>query len=124
MEKICKNTRIDISVAFFNHSEFILKCIENNCILRLIVRLENGTDPNELLKIINNPKIDIRYYNGNRFHPKLYIIHNVCAILGSSNLTKSGLLYNLELNVEMDIENSLFEELKSEYHNEWKDAED
>jgi HKD family nuclease len=123
LAEICKNTKIDISVAFFHHSEFILKCIENNCILRMIVRLENGTDPYELLKIVNHQKIDIRYYNGNRFHPKLYIVHNVSAILGSSNLTKSGLWENLELNIEVESTHPLYDDLKSEYYNEWKDAD-
>jgi hypothetical protein len=37
LAEICKATRVDVSVAFFNNSEFILKCIENNCILRMIV---------------------------------------------------------------------------------------
>jgi len=123
LAEVCKNTKVDISVAFFNNSDFILKCIENNCILRMILRLENGTDPDELIRVFNNPKIDIRYYNGSRFHPKLYIVHNISAFLGSSNLSKSGLWNNLELNVEIESTHPLYDDLNIEYFNEWKYAE-
>ena len=121
LEEICKNTTIYISVAFFNNIEFIKKSLNNNCEIFLIVRLDFGTDPNALLEIenMNNPNIHIRYYACRNFHPKFYIIDNVCAIVGSSNLTNSGVSSNLEVNIEISCENTIYEELKREYWLEW-----
>jgi hypothetical protein len=88
----------------------------------LLIRLDTGTDPNELKKILNNPNVNIRYYSSQRFHPKLYIIDGVCAIIGSSNLTKSGLGQNLELNVEIENDDLLYDDIRFEFLNEWEHA--
>ena len=126
LEEVCKNTTILISVAFFSNSEFIKKCLDNNCEIYLIVRLDFGTSPTDLLKVINfnNPNIKIRYYACSEFHPKFYIIENVCAFIGSSNLTKKGIFNNLEMNIEINCESdlSIFEELKNEFWYEWENA--
>jgi hypothetical protein len=54
LNEICKDTELYISVAFFSHSDFIFKSLENGCNIMLIVRLDFGTSPDELLKIINS----------------------------------------------------------------------
>lgn len=124
LEEICKNTTILVSVAFFSNIEFIKKALTNNCEIYLIVRLDFGTDPNALLQVenMNHPNIHMRYYDCRNFHPKFYIIDNVCAIVGSSNLTNSGLFSNLEVNIEISCENIIYEELKREYWIEWDHA--
>jgi HKD family nuclease len=123
LERICINTNLHISVAFFSHSEFILNAIKNGCSkINLLIRLDTGTDPNELKRIHNNPNVNIRYYSSRRFHPKLYIVDGVCAIIGSSNLTKSGLGQNLELNVEIENDDPLYDDIKFEFSNEWEHA--
>jgi HKD family nuclease len=124
LNEICKDTDLYISVAFFWHSDFIFKSLENGCNIMLIVRLDFGTSPDELLKIINsnNPNINIRYYSCKTFHPKLYIIDNTCAIIGSSNLTHKGLYNNLELNIEIEKDNPIFGDIKSEFYYEWENA--
>jgi len=124
LEQLCNNTTVYISTAFFSNFEFINKCLENNCEIYLIVRLDFGTNPYELQKVIElkNPNIYIRYYACKEFHPKFYIIENVCVFIGSSNLTHKGLLNNLEINVEIDSENLIYEELKKEFWLEWEYA--
>ena len=123
LETLSKNTNLYISVAFFSHSDFILNAIKNNCSkIDLIIRLDFGTSPDELLKLIDNPNVNIRYYTSKHFHPKLYIIDGVCAIIGSSNLTHNGLGKNLEINIEIDCDEPIYDDLKFEFLNEWENA--
>jgi len=123
LESISKNSYLFISVAFFSHSEFILNAIKNGCSkIDLIIRLDFGTNPDELLKLIDNPNINIRYYSSKHFHPKLYIIDGTCAIIGSSNLTHNGLGKNLELNIELDSDEPIYDDLKFEFFNQWENA--
>jgi HKD family nuclease len=126
LEQVCKNSTVYISVAFFSNFEFIKKCLDNNCEILLIVRLDFGTNPDALIKIhnLNNPYINMRYYACNEFHPKYYIIDNVCAFIGSSNLTYSGIYKNLEMNIEINCESEMqiYEELKIEFWREWNEA--
>jgi len=127
LEEVCKNSTVYISTAFFSNFEFIKKALDNNCEILLVVRLDFGTSPDELLKVINlnNPNINMRYYACKEFHPKFYIIDNVCAFIGSSNLTHKGIMNNLEMNIEInsETESTIFEELKNEFLREWANAE-
>jgi len=126
LKAICKNTDLFISVAFFSNYEFIKSSVLNGCNIKLIVRLGIGTDPDNLLKIFNdqsiNDNVNIRYYACDEFHPKFYIIENVSAIIGSSNLTQRGLFHNKEVNIEIETENPIYEELKNEFDYEWEKA--
>jgi HKD family nuclease len=124
LEQLCKNSTVYISTAFFSNYEFIRKCLDNNCEIYLIVRLDFGTKPDALLKIIElrNPNINMRYYACKEFHPKFYIIENICAFIGSSNLTYKGLLNNLEVNVEIESENPIYDDLLREFWFEWEHA--
>ena len=71
-----KNTQIYIATAFFSEDDLAIKMVNNNCTIQLIVRLDYGTDPDSLEKIIDNPNVDIRFFTGNSFHPKIYIFGN------------------------------------------------
>jgi hypothetical protein len=123
LEIVSKNANIFISVAFFSHSEYIINAIKSGCSnIDLIVRLDFGTNPDELLKLIDNPNVNIRYYSSKHFHPKLYIIDGVCAIIGSANLTHNGLGKNLELNIEIDSDEPIYDDLMYEFINEWENA--
>jgi len=126
LEEVCKNSTVYISTAFFSNYEFIKKALDNNCEIYLIVRLDFGTSPDKLLEVINlnNPNINMRYYACKEFHPKFYIIDNVCAFIGSSNLTGKGVMNNLEMNIEINCETecAIFEELKDEFWREWENA--
>jgi len=123
LERIFQNTNVSIATAFFNEAELVLKAVNHGCTVRLVVRLDDGTDPYALSRIMGNTHIAIRYYTSRRFHPKLYIIDNVSAILGSSNMTHSGVGQNQELNVEFEDEHPFFEILKDQFSIYWDDAE-
>ena len=126
LEEVCKNSTVYISTAFFSNFEFIKKALYNNCEIYLIVRLDFGTSPDKLLEVINlnNANINMRYYACKEFHPKFYIMNNVCAFIGSSNLTQKGIMKNLEMNIEINCETecTIYEELKIEFDREWENA--
>jgi HKD family nuclease len=60
----------------------------------------------KLVRLSNTfPSLEIRYYNNEGFHPKIFIFeegNNLKVIVGSSNLTSAGLKKNIEANVLLD----------------------
>ncbi len=70
--------------------------------------VEQNEDTNQsirhLYQLIQEDKVKVKIYTGSRFHPKLYYFDRGdiqdTAIVGSSNLSPSGLKGNVELNVE------------------------
>ena len=69
---------------------------------------------NRLYELIQEDKVDVRVYDDSRFHPKLYLFEHPAgspdlgrAIIGSSNLSASGLRGNVELNVEKKDNNTI-----------------
>lgn len=119
------NQIINIAVAFFTNSDVILKLLEQGCIVRLIVRLNEGTKPDELRKIYGKENLEIKYFTRETFHPKLYIVESYALYLGSSNLTKPGLSTNTELNLKIDYEDNsdIFDELSSLFDDYWVNAQ-
>ncbi len=122
LEKWGKNRDIYIASAFFDNSEIIKYFIENNCNIKLIVRLDHGTNAIKLEEIVNLNNVLIRYYTGRRFHPKFYLFKNGIAFVGSSNLTHAGLMTNNEANVEISSDSFIFEELESQFNLYWASA--
>lgn len=117
------DTNVYIAVAFFTDSKLLLDIINNNCQVKLIVRLNYGTNPNELLKIIDKTGVQIRFFTSTQFHPKLYIFENDAAYIGSSNFTQGGLKTNNELNIEVDKTDSIFSEVLDCFNNYWVEAQ-
>lgn len=76
---------------------------------------------NRLYQLIQEDKVDVKIYTESRFHPKLYLFNyedakvSGSAIVGSSNLSPSGLTGNVELNVEKTDSQSI------RYLNNWFD---
>lgn len=124
LSQAAKKTNVYIAVAFFTNNNFIEKALQNDCAVKLIVRLSKATSPKALRKIINLPNIEIRYYTSNHFHPKLYIFENDCAFIGSSNLTESALGINSEVNVKIEEENEepFFQQLYGLFQEYWEQA--
>lgn len=83
-----------------------------------------------LYELIQLGKVDVKVYNESRFHPKLYLFKNPPdaidlgrAIIGSSNLSPSGLHGNVELNVEKK-DNATIRYLDNWYDELWNQAEE
>jgi HKD family nuclease len=108
-----KSNRIDIASAFFSNPIFINELIDVYEVrkIRLIVRLNTGTNPEALREFINRPGIQVRFFFATTFHPKFYILkknENInTAFVGSANLTISGMTRNDEVAVKVDDENDL-----------------
>lgn len=124
LESVCKNTRVKIAVAFFTDYKFVEKLLDNGCSVDLIVRLNDGTSHDALQRIYKKDNVRVRYFTSRYFHPKLYLIPNVCAFVGSSNLTDSALTTNNEINLKIDAEEDaeLFDELEQLFMEYWAQA--
>ena len=82
----------------------------------------------EFIKWIREKKLEIRVYPSQKIHAKLYIItfkkgdrDKGRVITGSSNFTQSGLIDNLEFNVELK-NSSDYNFAKQKFGELWKDA--
>lgn len=124
LREACKNNKVKIAVAFFTDTKIIDYMLENGCEIELIVRLNDGTSPSALSKVYNKKGLAIKYYSSRYFHPKLYLIPNKCAFIGSSNLTDCALNKNNEVNLKVDYENDeqLFTELEELFSDYWQNA--
>jgi len=85
---------------------------------------------NRLYELIQEGEVDVRVYDDARFHPKLYLFEHPNgspdlghAIIGSSNLSASGLRGNVELNVEKK-DNNTIRYLSEWYEEIWADAKE
>lgn len=123
LSKYGKNTTVLIASAFFADSDLLIKMLENNCTVYMIIRLDVGTSPEALLKVIDKPNIYIRYFSERYFHPKLFIFGREIAYLGSANFTHSGLTVNNELDVEITSDEPIFDDLDSTFSDYWEQAE-
>lgn len=124
LKQACKNTKVKIAVAFFTDYKLIEKLLENGCSIDLIVRLNDGTSPDALSRIYKKPNVRVCYFTSKYFHPKLYLIPNVCAFVGSSNLTNNAMTTNNEINLKVDVEEDaeLFDELEQLFMEYWTQA--
>lgn len=91
---------------------------------------ENSNAIRTLAQLIEEGRIQVKIYTKGKLHSKVYLfeyedqsVDKGIAIVGSSNLSISGLRYNSELNVLVR-GNKNFEELNSWFNNLWNDAKD
>lgn len=124
LKMACKNTKVKIAVAFFTDYKLIESLLANGCSIDLICRLNDGTSPDALTRIYRKPNVRVSYFTSRYFHPKLYLIPNVCAFVGSSNLTNCAMTTNNEINLKIDVEEDaeLFDELDQLFMEYWKQA--
>lgn len=120
----CTSVACDAYLAspFFTTEEPIELLTKHGCTVHLLVRLCSFTLPSVLQKALQNPLVQIRYYTDRGFHAKLYIVGNV-ALVGSANLTDSGLKTNREVSVVLrKDEDSGFGDLVTLYDMFWSSA--
>ncbi|MFK4005015.1 phospholipase D family protein [Qipengyuania sp. NPDC077563] len=120
----CTSVGCDAYLAspFFTTTEPIGILTKRGCKVNLLVRLCSITPPPILRKAIANPLVRIRYYTDREFHAKLYIVGDV-ALVGSANLTDSGLKTNREVSVVVRRNDDGFDDLVSLYEMFWSSAE-
>ena len=109
-----------IAVAFFTEASVVEKLLEEECLVRLIVRLGYPTNPDALLRILE--KVEIRFFTDRSFHPKLYIFGDQEALIGSANLTRAAIRTNQEVMVSIAGGDERFNELATLFSEYWQEA--
>lgn len=117
-----QSTNLYFAVAFFTDAKTVLNLIEDGAHLRMVVRLGFPTNPASLRKLVALNNVEIRYYTGSAFHPKLYIFGNKVALVGSANLTNSALLANQEIVTSIESDDPRFSELQALFSEYWQEA--
>lgn len=122
-ENVKEGMDIFIASAFFTEFDVIQMLLENNCHIRIVVRLGFPTSPTALEKLLNNSNIEARFYTNHSFHPKMYIFGDKSVLVGSANLTRSAILTNQEVMVGLSSDDSRFDELTQLFAEYWDEAE-
>eukprot|EP00456_Euglypha_rotunda_P070339 TRINITY_DN6235_c0_g1_i12.p1 TRINITY_DN6235_c0_g1~~TRINITY_DN6235_c0_g1_i12.p1 ORF type:complete len:395 (+),score=52.02 TRINITY_DN6235_c0_g1_i12:1125-2309(+) len=115
-------TEIYIAAAFFTEAGVVRQLLLDGQHVRLIVRLGFPTSPDALAAIMQYPKVDVRFFTDQSFHPKLYIFGDQEALVGSANLTGSAIVSNQEIVVGIDGSDERFNELASVFSEYWASA--
>lgn len=122
-----RDCRVRIASAFFSDVGMVQELANRRCPVELIVRLGPGTSDVAMANCVGIPGVTVRYYTHESFHPKLYIFGNRCALVGSANLTRSGLgrpdgNVNQEAAVLVEGDDPRFEELCGYFEALWTGA--
>ena len=115
--------QISIATPFFSYSELVEELLKDGRFVRLIVVLGPATSPVHLQRLINRGNIHIRYFTSSSFHSKLYIFGDKTALVGSANLTQSGMQSNREICVEIPRDDEAFDNLVVLFESYWSQAE-
>ncbi|SDX55294.1 PLD-like domain-containing protein [Albimonas donghaensis] len=112
-----------LAAPFFTTNDPIRALTDKGCDVRLIVRFSPITTPDALRKALENPRVKTRYFTAARFHMKLYIVDDI-ALIGSANLTDSGLKSNRELSILLrQGRDEAFHSLPGLFDDLWSDAD-
>lgn len=111
-----------LACPFFSNSSLVRDTLKRGCSVKLIVRLTAATRPDELAEVLNLHAA-VRYFTSSRFHAKLYIFGNDVALVGSANLTDSGVQSNREVCVGVEREDPRFDQLVQLFQAYWDDAQ-
>jgi len=110
---------------FFSYPSLIEEILQinQNCLVRLIVRLGPATSPSALKKILLLDRMQIRYFTSPQYHSKIYIFGDNNALVGSANLTEAGCQSNREVCIQLSQEDDRFDSLLKLYNSYWNQAE-
>jgi len=116
-------SEIYAAVAFFTDSELLRQFAENECHIRIVVRLGFPTNPKALADLLAYPNIEVRYFSDRSFHPKLFIFGDRVALVGSANLTGCALMTNQEVVVSVESKDSRFDRLSALFSEYWAQSQ-
>lgn len=113
---------ICIASAFFTDAEVVERLLLKGCKVYMVVRLGFPTCPDAIERVTKYPNMHLRSYTSRTFHPKLYILGDEEALVGSANLTRSALVTNQEVVVRIDQQDDCLSELLSIFDDYWSGA--
>lgn len=114
--------RISLAAPFFSYPEIIKEIGTVDRVFSILVRLGPATPPEALQSVMSFPNVHVRFFTSRKFHSKLYIFGDRCALVGSANLTQSGLQSNREIAILVPQEQPEFDELVSLFQSYWNEA--
>ena len=114
--------KVMLASPFFSNAPLIEDMVSKGCSVQLIVRLGEATSPNHLRRLIDNSRIQVRFFTKRTFHSKLYIFGSDAALVGSANLTDSGINSNQEICIEIPGGTDGFDRLVSIFQSYWNEA--
>ena len=110
------------AVAFFTKSQLLLDLADKGKIIKLVFRLGFPTKPDDIEKILEHKNIEVRFFNDNHFHTKMYLFGDRYGLVGSANLTSSALERNQELSVLLESDDDRFDDMCTLFNEYWNDA--
>ncbi len=106
---------------FFSNSNLVREIVGRKCSVKLVVRLSTATNPDDLREVAKL-NVPMRHFTSSRFHAKIYIFGDEVALVGSANLTDSGVQSNREVCVGIDREDPRFDQLVQLFQAYWDEA--
>lgn len=110
-----------LACPFFSSSNLVREIVSRKCSVRLVVRLSAATNPSDLREVAKL-NVPMRYFTSSRFHAKIYIFGDEVALVGSANLTDSGIQSNREVCVGIGREDPRFDQLVQLFQAYWDEA--
>lgn len=124
---------VDIAVAFLRMSgirivvNYFRNIITNGGRIRVICGKDFGYTEPDALQELRKIGVKVKVFTGEQiFHPKAFIFwkdDQLRGILGSSNLTASGLESGVEWNIAIDDDQEILHEMGDCFESLWKSAE-
>ena len=113
---------IFIATAFYTNSEAIQMLEDQNCNIRIVVRLGFPTAPAALERLLKSSNVEARFFTGKSFHPKIYIFGDKYVLVGSANLTRTALTSNQEVAVGLEANDPRFLEITQLFFEYWEES--
>jgi hypothetical protein len=116
-------SRLYLAAPYFTKFDRVVTAAQEGKIVQLLVGLNSITTPKALHAVSNIQNVSVRYFSTRHFHVKIYIFDD-SALLGSSNLTDSGLLTNREAVICLDQpgDSSAVEAIRALFLDLWESA--
>lgn len=118
-----RNCKLEFAAPYFSYADPIVDLLARGCEVDLLVTLSSATSPVALRRLIREDRVTLRWRPNRAFHSKLYIFGSDYAVIGSANLTNSGLHENSEICVEVPGIDPAFFQLKSLFKDYWSKGE-
>ena len=109
-----------LAAPYFTIAKPLLNAARNGTKIRLLIELNVITQPKAVRKMYEEPGVTVRYFVSG-FHAKIYIFDRV-ALVGSANLTHSGLNTNREAVIKLDDESDTetIDEARALFEDLWR----
>lgn len=114
--------QVSLACPFFSYPTIINDLVANGVHVRLLVRLGPSTTPKALAEVFQHEQVLVRFVTSRRFHTKLYVFGELAALVGSANLTESGVQRNREACLRVGAGTGEFDHVAGLFRDYWARA--